>query len=57
MLEQALEHVTSREEERHPIFQRSCRRLSVGLLVVNLLQWPCFFAAAVFLYDAQGACV
>lgn len=56
VLEQAREHVASRAEEEHAIFQRYCRRLSWGLLVLNLLQWPCFFAAAVFLSDAQGGC-
>lgn len=55
VLEQAREHVASRAEEEHPIFQRYCRRISWGLLVLNLMQWPCFFAAAVFLSDARGA--
>lgn len=54
MLEAALEGFASEAEKNHPIFQRSCRRQSWGLLVLNLLQWPCFFAAAVFVRDTQG---
>jgi hypothetical protein len=55
LLERALERVTSREEEQHPIFQRCFRRLSLGILVLNLLQWPCFFAHAVlFLHNTDG---
>lgn len=55
VLELAGEEVASREEEEHPIFQRYCRRLSWGLLVLNVLQCACFFAAAFFLgKDTRG---
>lgn len=56
-LELAMEEVASAEEEGHPIFQRSCRRLSWGLLVLNVLQLPCFVAAAVFLKNPTGTYV
>ncbi len=54
ILEQGLEQVASREEEAHPIFQRYTRRLSWWMLVLNLMQWACFFAEAVFFSDAKG---
>lgn len=49
-----MDGATPEEEKTHPIFQRCCRRVSWGLFVLNLLQWPCFFVVAVFVRDEQG---
>jgi len=54
LLDEAREHVTSEVEERHPLFVRMHTMASYMLLLLSLLQWPCFFLAAVVYPDDDG---
>ena len=54
LLDEAREHVSSEVEERHPLFVRMHTMASYMLLLLSLLQWPCFFLVAVVYPDDDG---
>lgn len=51
MLDEAREHVSSEEEESHPLFIRMHTVASSILFILSLLQWLCVFLAAVVYPD------
>jgi len=54
MLDEAREHVSSEEEESHPLFIRMHTVASSILFILSLLQWLCVFLAAVVYPDDKG---
>ena len=54
LLDEAREHVSSEEEENHPLFIRMHTMASSMLFLLSLLQWSCFFLAAVIYPDDEG---
>ncbi|GAB5029415.1 Hypothetical protein NocV09_00100300 [Nannochloropsis oceanica] len=54
MLDEAREHVSSEEEESHPLFIRMHTVASSILFILSLLQWLCVFLAAVVYPDDKA---